>query len=225
MEGTGGIKMLKKEIAKLIEQLKDDDSIDDVISKSDLGKTLSTNGLTLETFKGKILSDSVFKSYMDSENEKHFSKALETWKNNNLQKLIDDEYKKKYPKADPKDTELTSMKAEIEQMKKEKLRESLTNKALKVATEKKLPIELIDFIVGEDETATNKNLETLAAIFSKRDENLKAELLKDNSYVPPKGKETITNNPWSKEHYNLTAQGKILKENPELANKYMVEAK
>jgi hypothetical protein len=30
-----------------------------------------------------------------------------------------------------------------------------------------------------------------------------------------------TNNPWSKEHFNLTEQGKLLKENPALAAQYM----
>lgn len=32
-------------------------------------------------------------------------------------------------------------------------------------------------------------------------------------------------NPWSKEHFNLTEQGKMLKENPELAKQFMASAK
>ncbi len=32
-------------------------------------------------------------------------------------------------------------------------------------------------------------------------------------------------NPWSKEHFNLTEQGKLLKENPELAKQYMASVK
>lgn len=31
-----------------------------------------------------------------------------------------------------------------------------------------------------------------------------------------------TKNPWSKDHFNLTEQGKLLRENPELAKQYMV---
>lgn len=34
--------------------------------------------------------------------------------------------------------------------------------------------------------------------------------------TPPAGK-----NPWSKEHFNLTEQGRLLRENPELAKQYM----
>lgn len=217
--------MKKNELTKLIEALGDDDSVDEIISGSELGKTILNTGLTLDAFKKKAETDSSFISYLDNVRETHFTKALDTWKGKNLQKYVDEEYKKQHPNADPKDTEMATLKAEIEQMKKEKLKETLTNKALKIATEKKLPLELIDFIVGTDEEATNKNLDTLATIFGKHDEELKAALLKDNTYIPPKGGDPITNNPWSKEHFNLTQQGKLLKENPELAKKYMAEAR
>jgi len=218
--------MKKSELIKLVEALSDDADIDETISKSDLGKALIDSGLTLDAFKTKLESDSVFKSYFDSEKDKHSKKAFDTWKTNHLQELINEEYKKQHPEADPKDTELANMKAEIEQMKKEKLREALANKALKFATEKKLPVDLIDFVIGADEETTKQNLNNLAVIFSKYDEALKAQILKDNTYIPPKGGGTeTTQNPWSKEHYNLTMQGKILRENPELAKKYMAEAK
>ena len=35
------------------------------------------------------------------------------------------------------------------------------------------------------------------------------------------GSPTGEKNPWSKEHFNLTEQGKMLKENPELAKQFM----
>ena len=175
--------MLKKELAELVKALKDDDKIDDAISKSDLGKTLVNSGLTLENFKSKLENDSSFKSFMDSENEKHFSKALETWKTNNLPKLIDDEYKKKHPDADPKDTKIAEMEKKIEQMQKDTARKELTNKALKVAQEKKLPTELIDYFVGSDENTTKANLKTLTDVLGKHDEALKTEILKD-TYKP-----------------------------------------
>lgn len=179
--------MLKKELAELIASAKDDDNIDEIISKSDLGKALLSSGLTLDAFKEKIVADPAFKSYMDSEKDKHSVKSLETWKANNLQKEVDAKVKELYPEQDPKDTEMTKLKAEMEKMKAESLRKDLTNKTLKSLTEKKLPQELAEFIVGADEESTNKNLESLAGIFSKYDENIKSEILKENSYTPPLG--------------------------------------
>lgn len=218
--------MLKKELAELLKSTKDDDNIDEILGKAEPVKALVNSGLTLDAFKNKVENDKDFKAYMDSEKDKHSKKSFETWKANHLQELVNEEYKKQHPEADPKDTELANMKAEIEQMKKEKLRETLANKALKFANEKKLPVDLIDFVIGTDEETTKQNLDTLAAIFSKHDEALKAQILKDNTYIPPTGGGAdTTENPWSKEHYNLTMQGKLLRENPELAKKYRAEAK
>lgn len=123
---------------------------------------------------GFVTSDRVSK-FLDTEDGKkileplyhsHFSKSLETWKTNNLTKLVNEEYKKRHPDADPKDTALAELKAELEKMKAESARKDLTNKALTIATEKKLPIELVDFFVGEDETATTDNLNKFETAFN-----------------------------------------------------------
>ena len=123
---------------------------------------------------GFVTSDRVSK-FLDTEDGKkileplyhsHFSKSLETWKTNNLSKLVDEEYKKRFPDADPKDTEIAKLKADFEALKAESVRKDLTNKALTIATEKKLPIELVDFFVGEDETATTDNLNKFETAFN-----------------------------------------------------------
>lgn len=215
--------MIKTDLLEKIKNAKDDEDINSLLAGTDIEKQFKGAEPTLDTFKQKIKSDSDFKKFMDSEKDKHLQKGIETFKTNNLQKLVVEEYKKQHPETDPKDTKMAELERKIELMEKEKLKESLSNKALKVATEKKLPIELIDFVVGADEETTNKNLDTLEAIFSKHDETLKADLLKDTSYTPPAGGGTIAKNPWSKDNFNLTLQGKLLKENPELAKKYLAE--
>lgn len=174
---------------------------------------------TLEVFKSK-LQDADFKSFMDSEKDKHLTKGIETFKTNNLQKLLDDKVKELYPEADPKDTELAKMKLMIETMQKENSRKELTNKALKLAQEKKLPVELVDYFIGNDEESTINNLTALETIFSTQVESIVTERLK-GGYKPPKDTNPATKNPWSKEYFNLTEQGKLLIENPTLATQYM----
>ena len=182
--------MKKSELTKLLETLKDDDDIDETVSKSDLGKALASSGLTLDAFKNKAENDKDFKAFMDSEKDKHSKKALETWKTNNLQKLIDDEYYKKHPDDKPKDPLLAKALEDAkkaneraDQLEKENLRKDLTSKALKTMTEKKLPTELIDYFVGSDEDATKANLKILTDVLGKHDEALKTEILKD-TYKP-----------------------------------------
>lgn len=176
--------MKKSELKKILETLGDDADVDETISKSDLGKALVSSGLTLDAFKNKVENDKDFKAYMDRVKDKHSTKALETWKTNNLQKEIDAEIKKRFPEQDPKDKDIANLKAEMEKMKADSLKKDLTNKALKTMTEKKLPADLVNFIVGQDEDSTNKNLETLEKVFASHDEAIKTEILKGGTYKP-----------------------------------------
>jgi len=176
--------MKKSELIELLKNNKDDEDIDEVLKNAEPVKALANSGLTLDAFKTKLESDADFKSFMDSEKDKHSAKSLETWKTNNLQKEIDAEIKKRYPEQDPKDKALADLKAKMEKMEAESLKKDLTNKALKTMTEKKLPTDLVNFIVGADEDSTNKNLEALEKVFNAHDEAIKTEILKDGTYKP-----------------------------------------
>lgn len=175
--------MLKKELLELIKDTEDDKDVDEILANSEL----ATKFGGLEAFKQKINTDKEFKSFVDSLKDTHLTKGIETWKTNNLQKLIDEKVKELYPEDDPKDTELSKLKLEMENMKKEKIKEQLTNKALKIATEKGLPTDLVDYFIGQDEETTSKNLETLEKIFTDKLETTVKERLKDSSYTPPAG--------------------------------------
>jgi len=179
---------------------------------------------TLEVFKSK-LNDPDFKSFMDSEKDKHLSKGIETFKTNNLEGLISARIKELHPDIDPRDTALAKLQAELAEMKAEGLRKELTIKTSKLIQAKKLPLELLDILIGADETATVNNLTSLEKIFNTHVEALVAERLK-GGYVPPSGGTPPSGkNPWSKEHFNLTEQGKIFTENPTLATQLMTQAK
>ncbi len=141
--------------------------------------------LNLENVKLFLNENYDAKRWIDSEKDRHYQKAFETWKNNNYSKEIDKEIKKRFPEKDEKDIELERMKAEFEKMKAESTREKLRNKAIKVASEKQLPSDLVDYFVGEDEESTTKNLETLNTIFSNHIKKAVEDKLKDGSYVPP----------------------------------------
>ena len=180
---------------------------------------------TLEAFKAK-LNDADFKSFMDSERDKHSTKSLDTWKTNNLQALIDAKVKELHPDADPRDTALNTLKAELEKMKAEGQHKELTIKASKLMQEKKLPLELLDLLIGADETITTSNLTALETVFKSHVEALVAERLK-GGYVPPISTPAPgTKNPFKQgPDFNLTEQGKIYTENPALAAQLIAQAK
>jgi len=180
--------MLKKDLIKLIDTLKDEDDVDEAVKGSELVKKLSG----LEAFKSKM-NDAEFKSYMDSEKDKHLTKGIETFKNNNLSALVDAEVKKKFPTKDPNELAMENMKAEMEKMKTESARKDLKTNALKMLSDKKLPTDLVDYFIGADEASTTDNLTKFETILNASVTSQVAEKLK-GGYVPPNEKGAVDPN-------------------------------
>jgi hypothetical protein len=142
--------------------------------------------LTVDRVNGYLEGDDG-KKILQPRLDTYHNKGLETWKTNNLNKMVDEEVTKRFPKADPRDVELGQVKSDLAAIKLDALRKDLTNKALKTAQDKKLPTDLIDFFVGNDEETTSKNLEKFIATMATHDEAIKTEFAKGNSYTPPAG--------------------------------------
>lgn len=148
--------------------------------------------VSVQEVQQMLAENDELKRWLDSEKDRHFTKGLETFKQKTMPKLIDEEIKKRFPEADPKDLKLKELEAKIQQMEQEKLREALKNKALTLATEKKLPIQLIDFLIGQDEETTLQNLSTFEEVLTSHLQTLVDEKLKSTGVQP---KETTVKTP------------------------------
>ncbi len=111
------------------------------------------------------------KEYLDSEDgkkllqpilDKYHTKSLESWKANNLDKItqeaVDQAIKEKYPDETDDQKRLKALEQELDNEKKARNRELLRNKAISTATEKGLPIDVIDHFLGDDEDSTLANI-------------------------------------------------------------------
>lgn len=181
--------MLKKDLLKLIENINDEGSVDEVLSGSDFIKSLLESGLTLNAFKEKMKTDKEFRAFLDSENDKYYSKALKTWKENNLEKELEPFIKEKYPEliTDPTQKELLELKKELEKERKANERKDLLAEAIKYAADKKLPNSIVEKCLGEDFEATKAEIDSIAEAWSKGLEAIATEKMKSNSYIPGKG--------------------------------------
>lgn len=101
-------------------------------------------------------------------------------------------------------------------------------------TEDNLPVELTDLLNFSDADSCNDSYQKVKDAFAKAtgsfDEAVQAEVNKRlaNSADQPLGNgqsAANNNNPWSKESFNLTEQGRILTEDPERAKLLMQQAK
>ena len=186
--------------------------------------------------RGLVLTPEGVNTYLDSPEggrilqpriDSHFAKGLETWKEKTLPGLIEEEIKKKFPAETEEQKRLRKLEEELAQERQARLKSELQNKATTVATQKGLPVEIISYFVGQDEDTTVNNLTALESIWQQALEKAVEAKFKDSGRSPNPGSPggPGQTNPWKKETFNLTEQGRLLRENPELARQMMAQAR
>ena len=178
--------MLKKDLLKLIEGASDDQDINSLLTGTDIEDEFSGESATLDTFKQKIKSDKDFKAFFESENDKYYNKALDTWKKNNLEKELEPFIQEKYPDliTDPTQKKLIELEKQLADEKAANARKDLLTEAIKYANEKKIPVSVVDKFLGEDIDKTKTNLDAFESDWSKGIEAAVNEKIKSKAYVP-----------------------------------------
>lgn len=181
--------MNKKELLKLVESINDEGSVDEVLSGSDFAKSLIQSGLTLEAFKEKMKNDKDFKAFMDSENDKYHSKALKTWRENNLEKELEPFIKERYPElvTDPMAKKLADLEKQLADERAANARKDLLSQVMKYAKDTNLPSSIIEKCLDEDFDKTKEIIDSVADDWSKGLEAIATEKMKQSSYVPGNG--------------------------------------
>ena len=159
-----------QELKQYLESNKDNSEVQAVLNEF---KTVSQEDVRsyLETDEGK--------RFIQPTLDRYHNKSLQTWKDNNLQNLVEDEVAKRNPQETEEQKRIRLLEEQLENRDKESKRKDLETKALKLAQDKALPTEIVNFFVGEDEETTSANLDTLkqhldATIQAQVDERFKA---------------------------------------------------
>ncbi len=119
---------------------------------------------------GKILTPDNVKGYLETDeghkiiktlNDKHFNKAIVTWKENNLDSIVEDEIAKRNPGETEDQKRIRILEAKIKESETKEKRTRLESYAKEVATQKGVPAEIVPYFVADDEETTEANIETL----------------------------------------------------------------
>lgn len=122
--------------------------------------------------------------------------------------------------------ELEKLRRENEQLKKAQLRYELGREATKMLGEAGIMADddVLSFVVRDNAEQTQEAVETFISIVDKLADMRMKEKLKGR---PPKkdGQPGGFKNPFSKEHFNLTEQGRLFRTDPELYKRLKAQAK
>ena len=134
--------------------------------------------------------------------------------------------KEKMSEEEKAEFERQKLQKELEEKERALLERELNLLAVDLLTEAKMPLEFKEFVVGVDEETTKAKAATLKNLWNTALERSVKERFKEKGRDPydTSGSGDTVKNPWSKEHFNLTEQGRLLRENPELAKQLMANA-
>lgn len=126
--------------------------------------------------------------------------------------------KEKMTEEEKSEFERQKLQKELTEKEQVLLERELNLKAIDLLTEAKMPLVFKDFVIGADEESTRAKIKTLKTLWTEELEKAVQERFKEKGRkIHDTDDVDSTKNPWSKEHFNLTEQARILKQDPELA--------
>ena len=179
--------MKKSDLLKLVENLKDDDSVLEVLKGAEGIQSMINNSVTLDLVKGKFLSDEKFKKYLDDSNKAYSNIAIEAWKKNNLQGLIDDAVLKATgKKKTPEELRIEELERKFAESEKKAAEVALNSQAKDMLVEKGLKPELIGYLnLGDSAETIKTNISNIHTYIQDMVNEGVKNAVAEGSYTPP----------------------------------------
>lgn len=199
--------MLKSELLALINEADDNADIDEIILSNGFAKPITD----VEGLNKLLESDKTLQGLFD----KKVTTGIENFKKNGMQKLIEAEVLKRTGKNEtPEQKEIRELKERLDKADKEKAKAEMISKYKDVLTEKKIPSNMIDFLLAQDDETTEANIELFENSMKQYIETGIKAKLGDSEYTPPTGGGNVGKVTWEQ-----------VIDNPSLYNTYLEQSK
>lgn len=204
--------MLKSELLALVNDIDENADIDEIILSNGFAKPITD----VEGLNKLLESDKSLQGLFD----KKVTTGIENFKKNGMQKLIEAEVLKRTGKNEtPEQKEIRELKERLDKADKEKAKAEMISKYKDVLAEKKIPSNMIDFLLAQDDETTEANIELFENSMKQYIETGIKEKLGDSEYTPPVGggQIGITKEQFNKMSYKERVE--LFNSDPETYNK------
>lgn len=144
-------------------------------------------GITADTIEGVIQSSDELKKWDQARLDRHFSKSLETWKENNLEGIREEIRNELNPAETEEQKQIRELREKLAGIEAKEKRGAVYQKLAKQADEKGIPLGLVDLVVSDDEEQATANFEALTQALETYREGLVKDVLKGRGKTPETG--------------------------------------
>lgn len=107
---------------------------------------------------GELLKQDFAKPIVQPITDSHFSKSLETWKANNLDKIVNERVEALFPNETPQAKQMRELQAQIDKINSEKQQAMMANVTTNLLVQEGVPTTFARFLQGQDEATTRANI-------------------------------------------------------------------
>jgi hypothetical protein len=184
--------MKKSELLNLVSSLENDDNVLEILKNNEQLKSLQE--VSFDSVKSYLENKEDGKMYLQKFADSKVTAGIKTWKDNNLQKLIDKAVLDATGKnKEPWQIEMDKMKAEMEQEKAKNAKILRESKAKDLLTAKGLKTELLPYInLGDDDESMNNTINNLSVFVNDIVSDQVKTVMASGSYTPPDGDDSTT---------------------------------
>jgi hypothetical protein len=177
--------MKKTDIMEFLKDLEDDADVDEVVKGNEGLAKLFEKGLTIDDVKNFLDSDETGKQYLQSYADSKVTKGIQSWKDNNISKIVDAEILKRNPSKSPQELEIENLKRQFEEEKQLRELSEQKSKLKDELKDKNVDPRIIELLINKDADVTRANV----ALYLDANKNyVQKEVekrIKEGQYTPP----------------------------------------
>ena len=150
----------------------------------------------VKSYLNSLITSDKVESFLESEEgkrllqprlDRYHAKSLDSWKENNLQKLIDEKVAELNPTETEEQRKIRELEERLNAAEREKTQQAMLNKVTQQLSKEGLPTDLANLLIAEDEEALTKNVELYKTVVGSVVERTRKEILKEHGRDTLKG--------------------------------------
>lgn len=134
---------------------------DTVYSKDNVKEYLTKDVETYKQVVAEFLETEQGKNFIQPELDRFFSKGLESWKVNNLDKIVSEKVAELNPQETPEQKRIRELEEKLSRQEMNTKQQSLKNLAINYLSEKKLPTSIADYLKADTEEGVRNAINNL----------------------------------------------------------------
>ena len=172
--------MLKKELLEKIKDVDDNAEVEELLDFAKSNNNFDVNKVTIDDYKNMLANNQEIKGYYTSTVDSKVSRSIETWKKNNLNKIIEEEIKKRdNSNLTPEQAQIKELQEKLNNMEQEKTKQELLNTNRTKLKEKGLSEDLAKYV------NTDEDIEFFNTLINDSVSKGVKEKINNASYEPP----------------------------------------